>query len=265
MLLEILQVLLVLIIVITVLLLLKYGNRYFGTENRHRFFAEYFKDFPKFHNEKTGFYKKELFKPLHEIESSFPDLRKGNAIRILEIGAGPGANMEFFPKHTKLVVADPNPFFKQHIEATMRKFPEAELENYVVTGAEDMKDIPSHSIDAVVSTLVLCSAEDLQNIYKEIRRVLVPGGKFFFMEHVIDPQMSSIKILQILFGTLGICQFLFDGCRPDKDIKKELEKGGFASVDVKRFRLDLKEGVPLAFSGVYLIQPHIYGTATTAT
>ncbi|ODM92956.1 Methyltransferase-like protein 7A [Orchesella cincta] len=125
-----------------------------------------------------------------------------------------------------------------------------------------MKEIPSQSVDAVVSTLVLCSADGLQKTFKEIQRVLVPGGKFFFMEHVIDTSLSAIKIAQIIFGSLGIAQFLLDGCRPDKDIKKELEIGGFASVDVRRFRLDLKE-LPLAHSGTYLIQPHIYGTATT--
>lgn len=83
------------------------------------------------------------------------------------------------------------------------------------------------------------------------------------MEHVIDDKpVSLIKVVQILASRLGIVQFLFDGCRTDKDLKHELNKAGFASVNAKRFRLDLSEGVPLAFSGVYLIIPHLYGTAT---
>ncbi|CAL8116783.1 unnamed protein product [Orchesella dallaii] len=214
-------------------------------------------NFPIFYNEKTGPLKDELF-------SSLRKLNNGNGIRILEFGAGSGANMEYYPENTKLTVVEPNPFFKEHLESTLKKFPQVELERYLITGAEDMKDIPDHSVDAVVSTLVLCSANDLQGIYKEIRRVLVPGGKYFFMEHVIDPLSSLLKMTQVILGSFGVFQFFLDGCRPDKDIKRELEKGGFARVDAKPFRLNLKGGVPLDFALLYLIEPHIYGTATTA-
>lgn len=83
------------------------------------------------------------------------------------------------------------------------------------------------------------------------------------MEHVLDDKpISIIKVFQILGSRLGIFQFLFDGCRTDKDLQTELNKAGFAAVDAKRFRLDLSEGVPLELSGVYLIIPHLYGTAT---
>ncbi|ODM96057.1 Methyltransferase-like protein 7A [Orchesella cincta] len=244
---------------------LEYGTRYIGKENRHRHFAEFFKHFHILYNEKTGPLKKKLFQPLHKLESNFPDLKKNKGIRVLEIGAGSGANMEFYPENTKLIVVDPNPFFRQHLESNLRKFPGVELERCVVTGAEYMKDIPDHSVDAVVSTLVLCSAPDLEGAYKEIQRVLVPGGKFYFMEHILDPSTSFLKLIQIILGSLGIWQLLFDGCRLDKNIKKTLEKGGFAQVDVTNFRLNLDGGVPLAYSVLYLAKPHIYGTATTTT
>lgn len=52
--------------------------------------------------------------------------------------------------------------------------PNVSLERYVVTGAEDMRDIPDNSVDAVVSTLVLCSCDKVQEVYGEICRVLVP-------------------------------------------------------------------------------------------
>lgn len=153
-----------------------------------------------------------------------------------------------------------------------------------------MTGIPDHSVDVVVSTLVLCSVPNLQKVFKEIRRVLVPvsdtiythlyilnmlsnyiysvfwnhfkGGKFLFMEHVVDDRMSMIRILQHLGGSLGFFQFLFDGCRPDKDIESEIMKAGFASVDAKRFRLDLTSDVPLW--AVYFVEPHFFGVATTS-
>ncbi len=81
------------------------------------------------------------------------------------------------------------------------------------------------------------------------------------MEHVIDDQPHSIlKILQRLAGSLGIFPFLFDGCRPDKDLAGDLDKAGFKSVALKRFRLDLSDGAPIL--AVHLVVPHIYGVAT---
>ncbi|CAL8116545.1 unnamed protein product [Orchesella dallaii] len=217
-----------------------------------------------FYNEKTGPLKKELFSSLRELQVSSTELKNRKGIRILEIGAGSGANMEYYPENTKLTVVEPNPFFKEHLESTVKKFPGVELERYLITGAEDMKDIPDHSVDAVVSTSVLCSANDVQGIYKEIRRVLVPGGRYFFMDHVIDPRPSLLKLTQVFLGSLGIFQLFLNGCRPDKDIKRELEKGGFAQLDAKQFRLNLKGGVPLRYSVLYFVLPHIYGSATTA-
>ncbi len=52
------------------------------------------------------------------------------------------------------------------------------------------------------------------------------------MEHVLDDQPRSIlKILQRLAGALGIFPFLMDGCRPDKDLARDLNKAGFKTVD----------------------------------
>ena len=76
-------------------------------------------------------------------------------------------------------------------------------------GAEQLPFVDA-SVDVVVSTLVLCSVEDPRAVLAEIRRVLRPGGRFLFLEHVIAPR----------FGLLRMCQrsarrpwsWLFDGC-----------------------------------------------------
>ncbi len=49
---------------------------------------------------------------------------------------------------------------------------------------ENMKDIPSNSMDAAVTTMTLCHADDELKFASEIRRVLAPGAKYYFWEHI---------------------------------------------------------------------------------
>lgn len=48
------------------------------------------------------------------------------------------------------------------------------MEKFILGCAEDMKGVESNSVDVVVSTLVLCSVEDLNKTFKEVQRVLAP-------------------------------------------------------------------------------------------
>ena len=49
------------------------------------------------------------------------------------------------------------------------------------------------SFDTVVSTLVLCGVSDQRQALREIRRVLRPGGRLLFIEHVRsdDPKLAK--------------------------------------------------------------------------
>lgn len=76
--------------------------------------------------------------------------------------------------------------------------------------------IEDNSMDAVVMTLVLCSVNDQQKCLKEIKRVLKPGGKFFYMEHIVDDQDAGLKLFQEIFTTIGFWQWAFAGCCIDR-------------------------------------------------
>ena len=52
------------------------------------------------------------------------------------------------------------------------------------------------SVDIVVSTLVLCSVDDPRASIAEIHRVLRPGGRFLFLEHVIAPRRGLLRASQ---------------------------------------------------------------------
>ena len=59
------------------------------------------------------------------------------------------------------------------------------------------EDLPfeDDSFDVVVSTLVLCGVEDQPRALREARRVLRPGGRLLFIEHVRseDPQLARFQ------------------------------------------------------------------------
>jgi len=109
-------------------------------------------------------------------------------------------------------------------------------------------DLPDASADAVVSSLVLCSVSSLDGTLAEIKRVLRPGGRFVFLEHVAAPPGTGLRRAQKLIKP--VWKFVGDGCNPDRDIETAIRRTGFASVDVKAFRIP-----------EFIASPHIAGTA----
>lgn len=63
-------------------------------------------------------------------------------------------------------------------------------------GTAEQLPVADASVDAVVSTLVLCSVEDGAATLQEVLRVLKPGGRFYFIEHVAAPQQTRLRTAQ---------------------------------------------------------------------
>ena len=73
--------------------------------------------------------------------------------------------------------------------------------------------IPDSSFDAVVITLVLCSVQSVAKTLSEVKRVLKPGGSYYFVEHVISPNSdSTLRTIQNALSNIGFWPFFFDGC-----------------------------------------------------
>ena len=62
---------------------------------------------------------------------------------------------------------------------------------------------------------VLCSVPDVQATLKELQRVVRPGGRILFVEHVLSPQPGFLRTLQQLLNPLQ--QLLLDGCHTTRD------------------------------------------------
>jgi ubiquinone/menaquinone biosynthesis C-methylase UbiE len=141
----------------------------------------------------------------------------------LEIGAGSGANLPWYPKAvTELVLADPSPYMLDHLRSELASIPEWPGSGTVSLAAAGFPSLPfdDASCDTVVVTYVLCSILDLRGAFQEIARVLKPQGRLLFLEHVRAADGSGLGSVQDLLERPH--RLLADGCRPNRRTERVL-------------------------------------------
>ena len=113
---------------------------------------------------------------------------------VLEVGAGTGFNLPYYPATTRVVLSEPD----RHMRAKLRRrlAPGSPSRFEVVAASLDGLPMPDASFDAVVTTLVLCSVDDLHGALAEIYRVLKPNGHLIFLEHVAAEDESRLLTWQ---------------------------------------------------------------------
>jgi len=152
--------------------------------------------------------------------------------RTLELGAGTGLNLEHYPAAVgELVLSEPfEPMARRLRERVAASGREAEV---VVAPAAGLP-FPDDSFDTVVATLVLCSVDDVPAALAEVERVLRPGGRLLFAEHVRaeDPGLAGWQD-----RLERPWQFLGHGCRCNRDTVGTLAASPLELGDVHRDRL----------------------------
>jgi SAM-dependent methyltransferase len=167
---------------------------------------------------------------------------------VLEIGPGGGNNLAFLStprRDLRWIGVEPNPFFHDRLRARGERLG---IDVDVRSATAEALPVADHSVDAVISTLVLCSVRDPEVVLREVRRVLRPGGRFVFVEHVAAPHGSGLRLAQR--AVRPIWRALSDDCHPDRDTGRLIEAAGFTDVDLRNFSL------PVPIMG-----PHIAGVA----
>ena len=167
---------------------------------------------------------------------------------VVEIGPGTGVNLPYLPDGIRWIGVEPNPHMHRFLREQLAG---RDLNADLRTASAQDTGLPAACADAVVSTLVLCSVPDLDATLAELHRILKPGGRLYFIEHVVADEGTWLRLLQK--GIRPLWQPLADGCRPDRDTGAALERAGFATVDSERFD-----------TGLPVVAPHIMGIATKA-
>jgi SAM-dependent methyltransferase len=149
--------------------------------------------------------------------------------RVVEVGAGHGANFAHYPAAVAEVVAvEPEPTLRGLAEAAARTAP---VPVTVVAGTAEV--LPGEGYDAAVASLVLCSVPDQGRALAEIRRVLRPAGELRFYEHVVPAGGPKRWALQ-LADRSGLWPRLAAGCHPARDTAAAIGAAGFEIVECER-------------------------------
>lgn len=146
--------------------------------------------------------------------------------RLVELGPGRGSNFAYYPPGTSVLAFEPN----QHMHDALRdRAVDHDIGLEIRSDDFRTADLPDESEVTVVATLVLCSVGDVSAMVSAIYRVLKPGGRFMFVEHV-DKEPGTVghlsqRILQRPWRKVG------DGCNLLPGTAEALEAAGFTSID----------------------------------
>jgi ubiquinone/menaquinone biosynthesis C-methylase UbiE len=120
----------------------------------------------------------------------------------------------------------------------------------VIAGGAERIPLPDASVDEVICSLVLCTVAEPEQVLAEVRRVLRPGGRFRFVEHVAAPRRGLRRLVQRLIRRPWA--WLFEGCQLDRRTADLIARAGFSDVTIahRPFRRSLFYPVNTAVWGV---------------
>ncbi len=152
--------------------------------------------------------------------------------RVLELGAGTGANVDLYPGAVEeLVLAEPDPHMTKRLQA---KLAEAGSTAEVVEAPAERLPFEEASFDTAVVTLVLCTVPDPEATLGEISRVLKPGGRLLFIEHVRSERPDLARWQDRLERPW---RFLGDGCHCNRDTVATIAASGLTLGHVEHDKL----------------------------
>ena len=103
--------------------------------------------------------------------------------RLLEVGAGTGANFAFYPRGARAACAEPS----REMLLRAREKPERPAGAALVQAFAERLPFADGSFDAALATLVFCSVAVPAQGLAEMRRVVRAGGRVVLLEHVRPP------------------------------------------------------------------------------
>ena len=172
--------------------------------------------------------------------------------RVLEIGGGTGVNLAHYGSEvSELVIAEPEAPMADRLERRLRTEPRLAAPARVIRAPAEALPLPEGSIDTAVATLVLCTVGDPARALAELRRVLIPGGRLLFIEHVRSDEPRLAAWQDRLHG---VHKFTGHGCHCNRPTLAYIEAAGFTVTELVHDRM--RRTLPI-------VSPLVVGAAVT--
>jgi ubiquinone/menaquinone biosynthesis C-methylase UbiE len=162
--------------------------------------------------------------PLRTLREKVVPLASG---RVLEVGVGTGMNFPYYGAVESIHGIEPDPHMLERARSRAQRLGiSIELQQ---SGAEALP-FDDASFDTALVTWVLCTIPDTAAAVSEVMRVLKPGGRMVFVEHV----RSRYTVAGVLQDALTpLWGRLSGGCSLNRDSLELIRASGFERVDVK--------------------------------
>ena len=158
---------------------------------------------------------------------------------VLEIGFGTGLNAHYYPTTvTKVLAIEPSTVC-MHLAEPRLALASTPVRPAGLNG--ERVELPSDSVDAVLSTWTLCTIPDMGAALAELFRVLKPQGSFHFVEHGHAPD-AAVARWQTRLEPLN--KRLAGGCHITRQIPEAIERAGFVIEALDSYYI---EGEPKPF------------------
>ncbi|HEX4308221.1 MAG TPA: class I SAM-dependent methyltransferase [Solirubrobacterales bacterium] len=157
--------------------------------------------------------------------------------RVVEIGAGTGVNLDLYGQIEDLTLVEPDPHMGAQLRARLDERsvhvagPDVAAaagapasSTRLVTAPAEAIPFDDDTFDTAVATLVLCTVPDPTASIAELARVLKPGGRLLFIEHVRSDDPADARWQDRLEMPW---RFMADGCHCNRDTEAMLTASSF--------------------------------------
>jgi ubiquinone/menaquinone biosynthesis C-methylase UbiE len=172
--------------------------------------------------------------------------------RVIEVGAGTGVNVDLYGARVEdLTLAEPDAHMAVRLRARLAESGTGVPKRLIEAPAEALP-FADDTFDTAVATLVLCTIPDPVAAIAELARVLKPGGRLLFIEHVRSEDPDRARWQDRLEKPW---RFIADGCHCNRDTE--------ANLRASTFEVELVEHGQMP-KAMPIVRPLIRGTAVLA-
>ena len=168
---------------------------------------------------------------------------------VVEVGAGTGANLEFYPDDVdEVILTEPAPHMRDQLLERVAQQPNPDRFTVDERLVEQLEPADG-GFDTVVMTLVLCSVDEPREALQAVCSALKPEGKLIFLEHVASRRGGRHTAQRIVEPVWKVCA---GNCHLTRRSGEAIEEVGFELKSMKRE--EMKTLIPF-------IRPSVRGIA----